>query len=569
MVCFGVGSLRIVNPNTYVFYPLVNEKPTRKIEAVKSKISLLHFILIIIFSLLVFRLGQLTIVQGLENRNSADTQRIRIKNIPAERGIILDRNLKQLTYNVPVFKLCPVNKTECSSLSRDESLRIEAEGRDNDVVIGIGRTYPFAEATANLLGYLGEVSPDNLSNNYCKTPNGLVDKYEIGEMLGRTGIEEQYECFLRGNHGGELIEVNTEGKILRKIGRKEATSGKNLQLSIDINLQKIAYDALEGRKGAIIASSPTTGEIYALVSSPGFDPNVLTGSIQISDSDKKIQEIFGSNDQPLFNRAVSGVYPPGSTFKIITATSGLEEKEISEQTTIVDTGVISVGAFKYSNWFFTQYGKTEGAVNVVTALKRSNDIYFYKLGELVGPESIIDWSKTFRLGKTGGIDLPEEAPGFLPDPTKEWYLGNTYHLAIGQGALGVTPLQINQMTSIIASGGKWCKPHLRFDRPPECFEIGISNQTVQIITNGMIAACSSGGTAYPLFSLRPQVACKTGTAEFGDPLNNTHAWLTAFAPADNPKIVVTVLVEGAGEGSAVAAPIARKVLDEYYKNSKF
>ena len=270
----------------------------------------------------------------------------------------------------------------------------------------------------------------------------------------------------------------------------------------------------------------------------------------------------------MFNRAIAGAYPPGSTFKIVTTAAGIEDGKIDKNTLFEDTGQIVVGDYTYRNWYFTQYGKTEGKIDVIGAIKRSTDTFFYKVGEWVGPEKLTIWAQKFGLGKKTGLDISGEALGLVPDPGgRRWFLGNTYHLAIGQGDLLATPLQINMMTSVIANGGRLCRPAIsdQLSATSNCQDLELKAETLRLVREGMKEACSPGGTAFPFFDFTPAVACKTGTAEFGDPQNRTHAWLTAFAPADDPEIVVTVLVEAGGEGSSVAAPIARKVLEEWFK----
>jgi penicillin-binding protein 2 len=530
---------------------------------VSKRYFLFYGILIIVFFLLIGRLVQLTIIEGNLNREVADYQRLRIKKIPALRGIIYDRNNIPMVRNTPIYKICPVDKDKCEIIDQLKSLQLEASGQDADVVIESGRRYLFTESTAHLLGYIGEATENEVK----------ILKCEVGDKVGRSGVEEQFNSILKGVDGGELVEVDTQGKILRKIGQKESITGKNIFLTIDTNLQKVAFSAMEGKKGAVIVSNPNTGEILTLVSSPSFTPGNL-------------EQCLNDENKPLFNRAISGSYPPGSTFKIITSTAGLESGIITKQTLINDPGVLTVGNYHYSNWYFTQYGRTEGQINIITAIKRSTDTFFYKLGEMVGPIKIIDWAKKFGVGNYTGIGLDGEAMGFMPDPqTGTWFLGNTYHLAIGQGALGLTPLQVNQITSVIASGGKWCRPLLTrqpdnqtTSKPvplqggPNCHDIGIKQETIATITEGMKEVCSEGGTAYPLFGFPIPLACKTGTAEFNDSEGRTHAWLSGFvlpsealAKTGKDQIVITVLVEGGGEGSTVAAPIAKKVLEEYFR----
>jgi penicillin-binding protein 2 len=283
------------------------------------------------------------------------------------------------------------------------------------------------------------------------------------------------------------------------------------------------------------------------------------------------------------NRAIGGTYPPGSTFKLVVAAAGLENKIIDRNFTIQDTGVLNVGSFSFSNWYFTQYGRTDGEVNIVKGIQRSNDIFFYKLAELVGVGKLSQFAEKFGLGKKLGIDLAGELSGVVP--TREWkkaiigenwYLGDTYHYGIGQGFLLTTPLQVNYWTQIIANGGVGYKPHLlKNQKPVISSQKFLSNETVSLIREGMIEACSPGGVAWPLFEFKVQnsklkvdrkisIACKTGTAQHGGEKTLPHAWITLFAPSDNPEIIVTVLSESSGEGSNVAAPIAKKILEEWF-----
>jgi len=447
-----------------------------------------------------------------------------------------------LVKNIPIYKRCDLTFS-CQEISREKALFLEAQGREAELLVEVGRDYPFSQSLAHVLGYLGQASPEEVEKRERK----------LGDLVGRTGIEEEHDLPLRGQDGGELLEVDTNGVTLRRIGHQEPIPGEDLTLTIDIALQEAAFRTLEGKKGAVVAQDPETGEILALVSSPSFDPDYLEEALQ----DKRL---------PMFNRAISGAYPPGSTFKVVTAAAGLEEGKITADSKIEDKGVIVVGTYRYANWYFTQYGKTEGVIDLVKAIKRSTDTFFYKVGEFVGAQKLVAWGKAFGLGQKTGIDLPGEAPGFLPDPSgARWFLGNTYHLSIGQGALGLTPLQVNQMAAVIASGGKLCQPYLiKTDKVTPCQDVGLKEETIRLITEGMKEACSPGGTAFPFFDFTPQVACKTGTAEFGDPAGRTHAWLMAFAPFDNPEIVVTALVEAGGEGSYVAAPVVKKVMEAWF-----
>ncbi len=465
----------------------------------------------------------------------------RIAQIPihAPRGIIYDRNDVPLTANLPGFRFN--NQT----ISKDQAIELEVAGKQAEV--DSIRSYLYGPAFAHLTGY---VSEDSSSDGY---------------KTGKGGVEEFYEDKLRGVDGKDLIEVDAVGKKLRTISTVPPVPGSNLTLTIDAQIQKTAYAALDGQNGVVVATNPNTGEILALVSVPAFDPNNIAASL----NDPK---------QSFFNRAVSGTFPPGSTFKLVTAAAGLETGSITAGTIIEDTGILVIGPYKFPNWKYLAIGGVEGPLDVVGAIQKSNDIFFYKAGEATGIDNLIVWAKRFGLEAPLGIDLPGEAKGLIK-LDRDWYLGDTYHTAIGQGDVLATPLQVNFWTAVIANGGKLCRPHVlapdkrqkEWDKGQEngCKDLGIKKETIDLIKKGMIGACSPGGTAWPLFDFKPQIACKTGTAEYGDPaLKKTHGWLTLFAPADppagGPEIAVTVLVEGGGEGSDVAAPVAKKILEQWF-----
>lgn len=535
----------------------------------KKKIFILDLLILSLTFLAILRLFYLQIIQGKKYEQLANENRIRKIKISGPRGIIFDRHGEILAKNQPIFKLKLPNQEKI--ISRDEALSLQAKNEDENLYIDYIRVYPQGSDFAHIVGYLGEVGEENKGD------------YQIGDLIGQTGVEKFYEEKLKGKNGGELVEVDATGKILRKIGKIDPTRGENLILSIDADLQRIAARQMAGKKGAVVGTNPKTGEVLILYSSPSFDPNVFVSSR----SEREISFLISDEkNTPLVNRAISGIYPPGSTFKIVTSVAGLEDGKISKNTLINDPGIIYVGPYKFANWFFTGYGKTEGEINIVRAIKRSTDTFFYKLGEMVGIERLIFWAKKFNLDKNFGIDLPGEISGFIPSPEwkmkvkkEPWFLGNTYHLSIGQGDLALTPLGVNMMTQVIADYGKICKPRIikaEIEEKIECLDLKIKKETIEIVKEGMEEACSFGGTAWPFFewngnenwvSQKGKVACKTGTAEYVDQdgRNKTHAWFTIFAPSYDPKIVLTVLVEGGGEGSSVAAPIAKEILKEYFR----
>jgi penicillin-binding protein 2 len=604
------------------FRPLSNRLQLQSTsQSPSTHTNWLLIILIISFTVLLARLFQLQIIQGEKYWQLADGNRIRLVNLPAPRGIIYDRLQQPFVRNLPLF-LAKVTRQsgdiEIFPISRDTAIKFEVEGPsifsdlkpDDQVelVEAVGRETLAGPQSAHLLGYLGEANQQEISPLLHNTvppsdPTPDCPPLYLGNFIGRGGIEQHYDCWLRGNQGAELVEVNTFGQKTRVIGKKESTPGKNLHLTIDQNLQTIAYQALEGRPGAVVASDPFSGAILALVSSPSFDPNVFNPADpqHQSDRDTKISQLLEDSSRPLFNRAISGAYEPGSTFKIVTATAGLELGKITPDWIYLDTGVETLGTYSYTNWYFTQHGGTEGQINLTRAIARSTDTFFYKLGGMVGVHDLTDYARQFGLGSVSQIDLPGEASGLVPDPAwkikakgERWYLGNTYHLAIGQADLLATPLQINLLTNIIASQGHSCPPHVvdytasnfpNYQKPPTCPMLELDTSNIYTISQGMHQACSPGGTAFPLFDFPVPVACKTGTAQtVGD---DTHAWLTVFAPylpaedqsyenaqfqdqtfqdySHLPPISITVLLERGGSGSYDAAPVAGEILDAWYQ----
>ncbi len=562
---------------------------------------------------LLWRLFDLTVVQGHQYRNLADGNRTRALIRHAPRGLLLDRTGKPLVANIPEYRLirpCEGEHAteECTTrISEEEGNRLQTTGLPlgSFLEVDYKRVYLYPEATAHILGYINELTEEEVHDDYY-----ALRGYGSGDRLGRTGAEEVFEERLRGKNGKELVEVDSTGKILRVLGSDPAIAGENITLSIDIGLSLAAQTAFPtDAKGAVVVSKPATGEILALYSSPSYNPNLFTSGM----SAEEYTQLVNNPDLPLFNRSIGGVYPPGSTFKIVTAIAALEEKAIDKDTTVEDTGVISIGPYQFPNWYFLEYGKTDGLVNVAKALQRSNDIFFYKAGEWLGISKLAEWAQKIGIGKPLGIELFGEAGGLMPDPewkntqfqtpedlelrNNEWYLGDTYHVSIGQGYLLTTPLQVNTWTSVIANNGNFCKPTIkkvtdnRFSGA-SCKTLHIDKRTIETITTGMDEACTTGGTGWPLFDFHVTasgsaeatfipVACKTGTAEFGDAATKPHAWFTAFAPipehynkgvidvgkkviSGDPELAISVLIEGAGQGSDQASPIAKKIFEAWF-----
>jgi penicillin-binding protein 2 len=383
-------------------------------------------------------------------------------------------------------------------------------------------------------------------------------------------LEQAYECSLLGTPGEELVEVSATGTEVRVLGRREPVPGRDLKTTIDYGLQLEVASDMNGKKGAAIVTDPT-GQILAFYSFPTFDPNLL---IDKSNS-QEIGSLLKDPGLPFFDRVISGTFHPGSVFKPIVALAALQEGSIDKNFRYNDPGIITVNNYSYTNWYFTQYGRTEGLIGLVKAIARSTDTFFYTIGQMVGPDAIAKWAKSFGLDSTTGIDIPGETVGLIPTPewkketrNESWFLGNTYHMAIGQGDVSVTPIEINNYISGIAMGGKICKPRFNLESNQNCRTVSISTDNVSLIKQGMEGACSQGGTAFTFFDFSQKhkaitIACKTGTAEVGTD-GTPHAWFTFFAPAENPKIITTVLIERGGEGSSVAGPIARKIADYYF-----
>lgn len=518
------------------------------------KYWILKFGLIFSLGVVLVSIFKLTVIKGTYYKNLAMENKLMENKIPAARAVITDRKGRIVAKSVyQYFKMDGDNKIY-EGVGDFQGYKFE--GRD--LAYELKRSYPYGESMSFVTGYVGKINQNDKNSNKCGV------KLDDDEFVGRSGIESFLDCELRGSDGRRLVEVDARGKYVRELGRQEPIVASDLKLSIDAYWQDKIYKLLNGRKGVVIISDPKTGKIINMVSSPAYNPNDFSYDV----NNEKIREYLSDNEKlPLMNRSISGRYSPGSVFKIVMATAGLESGVIDKNTEIEDTGVLKVGDYTYKTWS----GISDGMVNVVKAIKRSNDIFFYKLGERLGLERIDDWSRKYGYGSKTGIELSGELEGIVPNEKwkkevkgENWFLGNTIHLSIGQGDLSVTPLQVNQMTNIIANKGIKCKMSLLKDSKIECTDLKIKKENWQTIIQGMEEACKPGGTAWPLFNFKTRIACKTGTAEVGDGSKDTHAWLTAFAPADDPQISITVLLERGGQGSDMAAPIVGDILKEWF-----
>lgn len=553
----------------------------------------LRGVLILGFFILSARLVDLQLIRGKYFRNLAEGNRVRRVPISAPRGRILARGGEIIVGNKRVQKRVVFDPE--SGFQKSESI----EGvLQEELITEWVRDYIMGEAAVHLTGYLGEVREDELGKIRAQCPEHGPRR--LGSWVGRSGLEEQYDCILSGVEGEELVEVDAQGVRVRTLGRRNPIPGEDLKTTIDFGLQEKVAQLMREKGGAIVITD-AQGGVLALYSSPPYDPDVLIG---VSETQEP-SEILNNKSLPLLNRAIGGKFHPGSVFKPIVGVAALAEEKIDETFTYEDTGKINIetpyGNFSYTNWYFNQYGGVEGTIGLTRAIARSTDTFFYKLGELLGAEKLSEWAQKFKLDDESGIDLPGEVAGLVPNPEwklkvkgERWFLGNTYHMTIGQGDIALTPLGVNQAISTIASGGRYCVPHiinyeeLEKSRPKDdqslaekikknnrsedrqnskCRDLGIKKENIYLVKKGMMDACSSGGTGFTFFDFKEksgvEVACKTGTAETerGEP----HAWFVAFAPADEPQIVATVLVENGGEGSRVAGPIARQIFDYWFK----
>lgn len=523
----------------------------------------LRGILLILFLILGAKLIEVQVIKGSYFRRLSEENRIRKVAIPAPRGKILAKGGEVIAGNIEVKKRIVLSTSEGFTLSEDLT-----GATSEEIVNDYKRYYPMGDVFSHPLGYLAKVS----ENEVGKINPGCPQKgpRTADQLVGKTGLEQSYECLLSGTPGEEIIEVDAGGREVRMLGKKDPIPGRDLQTSIDYGMQKEAASQMNGKKGALVVTD-TNGQILAFYSYPTFDPNIF----MTKGNSDVISALLTDENLPFFNRVVGGTFHPGSVFKPLVAIAALEDGAIDRNFTYNDTGVIKIGDYSYSNWYFTENGRTEGSINLTRAIARSTDTFFYTIGQMVGPDNIAKWANSFGLDSQTGIDIPGEVKGLIPTPewkkeTKDesWFLGNTYHMSIGQGDVSVTPTEINTYISAIAAGGTLCQPRFNMDKNPICRKVKVSQSSLNIVKEGMEEACTEGGTAFTFFDFAGKhggikVACKTGTAEVGTD-GVPHAWFTFFAPADKPQIVATVLIEKGGQGSSVAGPIARKIADYYF-----
>lgn len=581
---------------------------------------------VVIIILLLGRTFYLQVIKGAYYKDVAENNRIRSITVKAPRGIIWDKNGQVLARNIPSFDVVftpldlPREENEkkeiYSKLSQalemnESSVRSIMENAEENskssflLKEGINyeealiltekfqnmkgvyldktarRDYVGGPVFAHVIGYDGKITQEERKKN----PDYLMTDY-----IGKNGLEYVYEKLLHGEHGEHRMEVDSNGNIKEDLGIINPTPGDELILHLDASLQRKAHEILskileenkDATGAALVAIDPQTGGVLASVSLPSYDNNLFAKGI----SQRQYSDLLKDARNPLLNRPISGVYPPGSTFKPLMSVAALEEKIITEDTSIDCAGVISVGQWKFPDW------KTHGVTDIKKAIAESCDVFFYAVGggwgsiPGLGVDRMNSYAKLFGLGEPLGIDLPWEAGGNIPNEEwkfknfgENWYVGNSYHFSIGQGFVTATPLQMASATATIANGGKFFVPQLvdRIKKPDGNEEIlktkivsenFVSEKSIEITREGMRETVTSdSGSGHSLRDLAVESAGKTGTAQFGNE-DKTHSWYISFAPYDNPEIAMAVLVEGGGDGHSFATPATKDIYKWYFEEYK-
>jgi penicillin-binding protein 2 len=571
-----------------------------------DKIRIISFITVLLFVMLAARLWQLQILRGKEFREISSENLLRIEQVPAPRGIIYDRNGKPLVKNSPYFTVAlrqellgeadlgaiaeflGVDREEIADriqkhkdpftpiklkdgLTFEQVAYIEARLSDYPALtidVEETRHYLYGEVGAHLVGYLGKLNASQMQ----KTDFRDVPPESF---IGQWGVERLYDKILRGTPGKRVIEVDALGRQLRLLLEEPPRKGDDLYLSIDIGLQQAAEKAFGDRSGALVAFKPTTGEVLGLVSKPSFDPNLFSRGISYADW----LDLVRDERHPMLNRALQSQYPPGSTFKVVTAAAALETGAVTPRTEFYCSGNLKEGRWSFGCWKKSGHGR----ISLYRAIVESCDIYFYLAGGKADIDNIADYARQFGLGRETGIPLVAEKTGLVPDRhwkertrNKPWYLGETYNAAIGQGFVLATPAQMARLASAVSNGGYLYRPTLlrANSQPQPESKLNVSARTLDFIKNALRGVVNDAhGTGYAARSQVAPVAGKTGTAqvisikgrdrdknpaEFED-----HAWFIAFAPVKKPEIALSVFVEHGGHGGSAAAPIAKAAIEAY------
>ena len=573
-----------------------------------GRIRVLGWLIVLVIAVLIARLGYLQVYDGEYYAGLADGNRIRLIPAMAPRGTFYDRNGTLLVTNRPGFTVsllpltAPISPDVIARLS--ELLKVPQEeiqkkiqahsGFDpirikNDVgpeittiieeqkssypgvVIEVQpiRNYIYKEQGAHTFGYVSEISDDELEKR-------KADGYKSGDIIGKFGLEKVYDHELRGVNGGEQVEVDVTGKPVQVLGRKEPVPGCDLVLTIDQKIQAAAERAIDtqlvkigAKAAAAVVMNPQTGEVLAMVSRPAFDPNLFAHGI----SSKDWKVINDNPNFPMDNKTITGEYPPGSTFKIVTGVAALSDGKVTPEEKILDTG---------HHWIIPKgnaEGEALGWINFTEALAHSDNVYFYEMGNRLGIDALERYARMFGLGQKTGINLPYESEGLVANKAykkkvfdDDWYLSETFDAAIGQGFNLVTPLQAAMVMSEIAADGKRYQPYLvqrigapdgstvKAFQPVLLSQLDVRPDIIHLVQQGL-RDVTKFGTAASVFGANfpVDIAGKTGTAE--NPHGRDHGWFVAYGPFGNPNIVVAVIVEQGGFGSQSAVPIGKKILE--------
>jgi penicillin-binding protein 2 len=555
------------------------------------KFKALRNTLWIIFVLVVISALRLQIIEGKKYYRLSEENRIRKRYISAPRGKVFDRNGLELANTRPGFYVSVIQAVVDSNSLEEMStilntdvktikeimkmeknpfiavkiahdishrqLAIIEEKIDelNGIEVGVEpvRNYPYVDTLCHLVGYVGEITYSEIKND---------GSYSIGDYIGRMGLEEQYEKHLRGSDGIEYIEVDARGRMIGRISEKRPIpiiKGKDLYTTIDLALtESVAVYLQNYKKASCICLNPQNGEVLVLYSKPGFDPNLFARGLQ----QVEWQSLNNAPDAPMYNRAIMSCYPCGSTFKPFVALAALDANMVTEEKRFEPCrGEYRLGRRIFRCW------KIHYSLDLINAIIHSCDIYFYQLGRFIGIDTIESRASDVGFGTITGIDIPHEKAGLLPDRAwfekrygKNWTEGHIFNLSIGQGDLLVTPLQLATAFTIFANDGKIPMPHLIKNTVVSYHTTSISNEAINLVKKALVGVVSFGtGT---LAGIRNCEVCgKTGTAQ--NPHGNDHSLFVGFAPADDPQILVCILVENAGHGGSVAAPIAGKIMNIY------
>jgi penicillin-binding protein 2 len=560
--------------------------------------SLLLLLVLALCGAMVARLGWLQLLHGPEHRAMADENRIRLIPRDPVRGRLLDRNGRVLATNRLVYRLVleprladearwpalrdrlaallaiPADQLErerrrggegdgyrvrlAGPLTPVQVLRLREQAGDLrgvDVGLEVLRAYPHGSLAAHVIGYTGSITEEEYGRLQGKG-------YRLADRIGRTGLEKAFESQLRGEWGGQQLEVDAAGQVQRVLGDRPARAGRDLRLTLDLPLQQAAERALDGvRKGAIVALDPRDGAIRAIASRPGFNPNIFAvgpTTAQWNDLNRP--------EAPMLNRAFQA-FPPASTFKIVTSVAGLESGLYGPTSTIP-----TMGQFCYDGQCYGDHGAF-GAIGFQKALAVSSNSFYYQLGLKVGPDQLFRAARRLGYGRPTGVELAEEeSAGLLGDPAwkkkvlgETWTSVDTITSAIGQGAVTVTPLQMARLYAAIANGGNLVTPHL-VEKPSPAQGIGLKPETLRVVREGLRQVVTAGTATLLNDASLPAVAGKTGTAE--DPPRPDHAWFGGYAPAGDPTLVIIAFGENSGGyGGTVAAPMVKALMSTWFQGS--